>query len=86
MHEELLYSFPAPNIRAVKLRRVRMKGACSTHGVDEKCIAGKPERKGSLEKPRRRWDDKINWILKREGVRTWTEFNWLRTVSGGRLL
>jgi hypothetical protein len=32
------------------------------------------------------WDDNINYMLYKQGVRMWTGFSWLRTASSGGLL
>jgi hypothetical protein len=41
------------------------------------------KRKGHLEKPRHRLEDNIKVILKKEGVREWTGFSWLRIKFSG---
>jgi hypothetical protein len=46
----------------------------------------KPEGKRSLERFRHSWEDNIKWILKKQGVRTWSEFVWSRLGTSGRLL
>jgi hypothetical protein len=43
-----------------------MGGACSTHGLEERCIKGfgrRPKGKRPLGRPRRRWEDNIKMDL-----------------------
>jgi len=35
-------------------------------------LVGKPERKKSLRRPRRRWEDNIKMVLQEVGWREWT--------------
>jgi hypothetical protein len=54
-----------------------MSRACGTNGGDEECIrilAGKPERKRPLVRPRRRWVDKIKINLREIG---WDGIDWI---------
>ena len=44
-------------------------------------LVGKHERKKSLGRPRRRWDDNIKMDLQEVGVRTGS--SWLRIGTGG---
>ena len=53
-----------------------------------KVLAGKPEGKGPLERPRRRWEDTIKMDLEEvgRGCRNWMELaqdrdSWLELVS-----
>jgi len=58
-----------------------MGEACSVHGADEKCtqnFSSKPEAKRPLENSGVGGKITFKWILKKEGVRMWTEFVWLR--------
>jgi hypothetical protein len=51
-------------------------------------LAGKPEGKRPLGRPRRRWEDGIRMDLRENGLggRVWIGFNCLRTGTGGGLL
>jgi hypothetical protein len=44
------------------------------HGIDEKCIDGKPEGKRPLGRPRRRWEDSIGMGVRKIG---WEGVNWM---------
>jgi len=46
-------------------------------------LVGKPEGKGPLWRPRRKWEDNINMDLPEVGYGFWTESNWLRIGIGG---
>jgi hypothetical protein len=61
-----------------------MGKACSTNGdkrIVYRILVGKPERKRSLGKPRRRWVIILKWILV-----VWTGLIWLRIWTSGGLL
>ena len=47
---------------------------------------GKPEGKGLLENPRRRWEDNIKMDLRKVGWRARNGSIWLRIGTGGGLL
>jgi hypothetical protein len=53
-----------------------------------KVLAGKPEGKRPLGRPRRRWKGRIRMDLREIGLGggVWIGFDWLRTRTGGRLL
>jgi hypothetical protein len=42
-------------------------------------LVGKPEGKGPLERPRRRWEDRIKMDLRGIVIGVWSGFTWLRT-------
>jgi hypothetical protein len=46
-------------------------------------LAGKPEGKRPLGKPRHRWDDNIKVDLKEVECGTWTGSSWLMIRTGG---
>jgi hypothetical protein len=46
-----------------------------------KTLVRKPEEERSLGRPRWSWEDNIKWILKKQIVRIWTEFIWLKKRS-----
>jgi hypothetical protein len=48
-------------------------------------LVGRPEGRGLLGRPRRRWEDNIKLDL-REGSMGQTGFSWLRIGSSGMLL
>jgi hypothetical protein len=51
-------------------------------------LVEKPERKGSVGRPRRRWEDNIKMDLKVVGCggMEWNGSSWLRIETGGRAL
>jgi len=51
-----------------------------------KGLVGKPEGKGSLGRPRRRWENNIKVYLQEVGCRTWTGSMWIKIGTGGRHL
>jgi hypothetical protein len=61
-----------------------MGGACSTHGSDEKRIQNS-RRKTSREKTRVNRKVISKWILKKEDMKMWSGFIWLRIGTGGGL-
>jgi hypothetical protein len=49
-------------------------------------LVGKPEGKGPLGRPRRRWEDDIKMMFRKlEGV-VGTDWSWLRIGTGGGYL
>jgi hypothetical protein len=46
-------------------------------------LVGKPERKRSLWRPRRRWEDNIKMDFRKWDVGVRTESMWLRIGTGG---
>jgi hypothetical protein len=68
-----------------------MKWAGHVAGMGEerkvyKVLAGKPEGKRPLGRPRRRWEDGIRMDLKGLACGVWIGFDWLRTETGNGLL
>jgi hypothetical protein len=65
-------------------------GACGTHGRGQsslQCFGGKPERKGPLGNPRRRWDEWIGLDPREiDSGGGLSGFNWLRIGTAGGLL
>jgi hypothetical protein len=62
---------------------------CGTQGREEKSVqvwVGKPEGKGPLGRPKRRWEDGIRMDLREIGWGVWIGFDWLRIWTGGELL
>jgi hypothetical protein len=51
-----------------------------------KVLVGKPEGKGPLGRPRRRWEDGVRMDLREIDLGVWIGFDWLRTGTGGGLL
>jgi hypothetical protein len=49
-------------------------------------LMSKPEGKGSLGRPRQRWEDNIKMDLQEVGCRAWTGLIWRRVGTGGELL
>jgi hypothetical protein len=59
-----------------------MDGACSTNGGEEdgyRILVGKPEGKGPLGRPRRRWVDNIKMHLREIG---WDGVDWIDMAQG----
>jgi hypothetical protein len=51
-----------------------------------KMLHGKSKRKRSHCRPRRRWEDNIKMVYKKQYVSAWTGFNWLTIDSSDRIL
>jgi hypothetical protein len=71
-NEELHNLYASPNvIRVIKLGRTRWAGACSTHGMDEKCIqnSGRKNLEGRDHAEDLGIDERIilDWILGKQG-------------------
>ena len=78
-----LYSLPNI-VRVVKSRRMRWAGHVARMGEGRRVhrvLVGKPEGKGPLGRPRRRWEDNIKMDLREVGART--GWSWLRIGTGG---
>jgi len=61
-------------------------GACSTYGVEQRCIQGlveKLDRKRPLGRPRVDGRMILKWICRKWNVRAWTGSSWLRIRTGG---
>jgi hypothetical protein len=83
-----LYSSP-DNIRQIKSRRMRWAGHVECMGEGRNVysvLAGKPEGKRPLERPRRRWEDGIKLDFREIGWGVWSGFTWLRIGIIGGLL
>ena len=58
--------------------------ACMEEGRDvHKVLVGKPEGKGPLGRPRRRWEDNIRMDLQKWDGDVGTGKSWLRIGTGG---
>jgi hypothetical protein len=70
-NEQLNYLYALPNTaRVVKSRRMRWAGNVARMGegrVVHRVLVGKPEGKGPLGRPRRRWEDNIKRDLQEVG-------------------
>ena len=68
-NEELSDLYYLPNIlRVVKSRKMRLAGLVARMGEVRgvyRVLVGKPEGKGPLGRPRRRWEDNIRWIFRK---------------------
>ncbi len=64
--------------------------ACSTYGGQMRSayrvLVGKPEKKRSLGRSRRRWEDNIKMHLQEVAWVAWTILIWLGIWTGGGLL
>jgi hypothetical protein len=74
-NEELrdLYSSPCI-IKIIKSRRMRWTGHVARMGRRDRLLAGKPEGKRALGRPRRRWLDNIRMNLGEVG---WGDVDWI---------
>jgi hypothetical protein len=66
-----------------------MGGTCSKNGEKRngcRLLAGKPEGRRPLGRPRRRWVDNIRMIFERKDGVLWTGLVWLRIGTSGELL
>jgi hypothetical protein len=65
-NEELHHLYSSPSIRIMKSRRMRWAGHVARMGENRnsyRLLAGKPEGKRPLGRPRRRWVDNIRMDL-----------------------
>jgi hypothetical protein len=68
-----------------------MGEACGTHGekrIVYRVLVGKPEGKGPLGRPRRRWEDGIKTDLREigwGGMGRWCGLTWFRIGTGSGL-
>jgi hypothetical protein len=75
-----LYSSP-DIIRQIKSRRMRWAGRVAHMGAGRnvyRVLAGKPEGKSPLERPRRRWEDGIKMNLREIG---WGRVEWIHLAQ-----
>jgi hypothetical protein len=50
------------------------------------CFVGKPERKKSLGRPRHRWEEILQWILKKWDRKAWNELIWFMIQTRCKLV
>ena len=63
-NEELNDLYSSPYIRVIKLRRIRWAGHAARIGRDAYgVLLGKPEGKGPLGRPKRKWEDNTKMDL-----------------------
>jgi hypothetical protein len=87
LHNEELHDFySSPSIiRIITSRRMRWPGHVARMGEKRnayRLLVGKPEGRGPLGRPRRRWLDNIRTDLVEVG---WGDVVWLRKGTGGEL-
>jgi hypothetical protein len=88
----IMSSYSSPDItRQIKSRRMRWAGHVVRMGGGRnvyRVLVVKPEGKGPLERPRRRWEDEIKMDLREIGCGGggWSGFSWLRIGTVGGLL
>jgi len=89
-NEELNGLYSSPNIvRVIKSRRMKLAGHVERMGDRRgiyRILVRKPEGKGPLGTPRRRWEGDIKWIFRKWDVGVWTGSGWLRIGTGGGYL
>jgi hypothetical protein len=81
----ILRSFTSPNI----IKENGMGGVCNRHrNMRNACniSVGKPEGKRPLERLKRRWEMKLEWVLRKQGQKVSTGWVWLRIGRSGGLL
>jgi hypothetical protein len=87
---ELHNLYSSPDIsRQTKSRRMRWAGHVARMGEGRNVyrpLVGKPEGKRPLERPRRRWENRVKMDLKKIGWGVWSGFTWLRIGIVGGLL
>jgi hypothetical protein len=88
-NEELHNLYSSPDIiRQVKLRQMRWAGHVARMGEERKVykvLAGKPEGKRPLGRPRQRWMGS-EWILGSLAGGVWIGSSWLSIGTSGGLL
>jgi hypothetical protein len=89
-NEELNDLYSSPNIvRVIKSRGMRQAGHVPGMGEGRgayRILAGRPEGRRQLRRPRRRWEDNIKMVLQEVGWGAWNGLSWLRIGTGGGLL
>jgi hypothetical protein len=80
---------PHPNCSGKNIEKNEVGGACSTYGVEQRCIQGllgKRERKRPLGNPRLDGRIILGWIFREWSARAWTAWMRLRRWPGGEHL
>jgi hypothetical protein len=84
--EELNDQYCSANIlRVIKLRKIILVGHVASMGEGRgvyRVSVGKPEEKGPLGRPRRRWEDNIKMDLQEVGCGVWPGLRWLKIGTG----
>ena len=73
-------------VRVIKCRRIRWAGHIEHMGEIrsvQRISVGRSEGKGTLGRPRRRWENDIKMDLQEVGCGSWTGSSWLRIGAGG---
>jgi hypothetical protein len=87
LHNKELYDlYSSPNvIRVINSKGLKQTGHVASMGDRRgayRALVGKPDRRTSPGRPRRRWEDNIKMDLRRNGE-AWTGLIWLRIGTGG---
>jgi hypothetical protein len=89
-NEDLRNLYASPNIvRVIRSRRTRCAGHVARMGEMRNgynILVGEFERKRLLGRTRRRWEDRLEWILGKYGGKVWTGRIWFRIWTSGVLL
>jgi hypothetical protein len=85
LHNDELHSlYSSPNIvRVIKSSRMRWAGHVARMGEGRgiyRVLVGRPEGKGPLGRPRRRWEDNIKLDLREIGI---DGVNWIQLAQVG---
>jgi hypothetical protein len=91
MHNGELHNlYLSPDIvRQIKSRGRRWAGHAARMGEERnvyRVLMGKPKGKRPLERPRRRWEDRLKMDLREIDWGVWSGFAWLRIGIAGGLM
>jgi hypothetical protein len=85
-NEELHNLYSSPEIIRQVEFKVNEVGVAGRGAKSVQSFGGKAQRKKTLGRPRRRWEDGIRMDIREIGLGVWIGFDCLRTGTGGGLL